>query len=50
MKKVRVSECCGEKIIFNHATGDEVCSLCRNPTKSASVVTMEMPEGGRDDG
>jgi hypothetical protein len=25
-----LSECCGSRIIFNYATGDHVCSVCRD--------------------
>ena len=29
--KPRKSKCCGAKVVFNNATGDYVCSTCRNP-------------------
>ncbi len=28
-KRVRMSKCCNYKVMFNHATGDWVCSGCR---------------------
>ena len=30
-KKVKKSKCCGAKVVFNNATGDNVCSECKNP-------------------
>ena len=29
--KTEYSSCCNAKVVFNNATGDEVCSLCRLP-------------------
>lgn len=30
-KPIKKSKCCGGKVVFNNATGDNVCSVCRNP-------------------
>jgi hypothetical protein len=28
-KPIKKSKCCGAKVVFNNATGDEVCSACK---------------------
>jgi hypothetical protein len=32
--KIKLTVCCGGKLIFNNATGDYVCSICHSPAKT----------------
>ena len=39
-KPMKKSKCCNGKVVFNNATGDHVCSVCRNPVgKSGSYMS-----------
>ena len=40
-KLVKRSKCCGGKVVFNNATGDSVCSICRNPVKKGDTYMSE---------
>lgn len=42
-KPMKLSKCCNAKVVFNNATGDYVCSSCRNPVGRGGTY---MKEGG----
>lgn len=38
---IKKSKCCGSKVVFNNATGDNVCSKCRNPVGKGDTYMSE---------
>ena len=42
------SECCGSAVEFNHATGDDVCGLCRDRVESKKPSHLKWAEAARD--
>jgi len=40
-KHIKKSKCCGAKVVFNNATGDNVCSKCKNPVGKGDTYMSE---------
>jgi len=43
-KPEKTSKCCNSKVVFNNATGDNVCSKCRNPVGKGESYMKESNE------